>query len=50
MINYASTTLNQAQLNYSTTEKEMLLVVFVDKFHQYLLGSKVIAYTDYSAI
>ena len=39
------------QLNYTTTEKEMLAVVFaVDKFRAYLLGSKVIIYTDHSAI
>ena len=38
-------------MNYTTTEKEMLVVVFtVDKFRSYLLGSKVIIYTDHSAI
>ena len=41
VIYYASKTLNDAQLNYSTTEKELLAVVFVlDKFRSYLLGSK----------
>ncbi|CAL2228447.1 unnamed protein product [Prunus armeniaca] len=39
IIYYASRTLNDAQLNYSTTEKELLVVVFaLDKFRSYLLG------------
>ena len=51
VIYYASRTLSEAQLNYTTTEKEMLAVVFaVDKFRSYLLGSKIIIYTDHSAI
>ncbi|KAM6548542.1 hypothetical protein CsatB_020218 [Cannabis sativa] len=50
-IYYASKTLNDAQLNYATTEKEMLAIVFAcDKFRPYLIGNKVIVYTDHSAI
>ncbi|CAN6679377.1 unnamed protein product [Malus baccata var. baccata] len=51
VIYYASRTLNDAQLNYSTTEKELLAVVFaLDKFCSYLLGTKVIIYTDHAAL
>ena len=51
VIFYASKTLNQAQRNYDTTEKEMLEVVYsFEKFRQYLLGSRVIVYTDHAAI
>ncbi|XP_073120723.1 uncharacterized protein [Henckelia pumila] len=50
-IYYASRTLDGAQQNYTTTEKEMLAVVFsFDKFRSYLIGSKVIVYTDHAAI
>ncbi|XP_073119798.1 uncharacterized protein [Henckelia pumila] len=50
-IYYASRTLDGAQKNYTTTEKEMLVVVFsVDKFRSYLIGSKVIVYTDHATI
>ena len=51
MIYYASRTLIDAQLNYATTKKELLAIVFAfDKFHSYLIGTKVIVYTDHSAI
>ena len=51
VIYYASKTLNEAQLNYTTTEKELLAVVFaLDKFRSYLVGSLVIIYTDHSAL
>ena len=43
--------LNDAQLNYATTEKELFVVVFAfDKFRSYLIGNKVIVFTDHSAI
>ncbi|XP_073129373.1 uncharacterized protein [Henckelia pumila] len=51
VIYYASRTLDGAQQNYTTTEKEMLAVVFsFDKFKSYLIGSRVIVYTDHAAI
>ncbi|PON79916.1 hypothetical protein TorRG33x02_234580 [Trema orientale] len=50
-IYYASKTLNEAQSNYTTTEKELLAVVFVfDKSRSYLIGTKVIIDTDYAII
>ncbi|KAL5562825.1 hypothetical protein UlMin_032572 [Ulmus minor] len=50
-IYYASKTLQGAQLNYTVTEKELLAVVFAfDKFRSYLVCTKVIVFTDHSAI
>nr|XP_017221472.1 PREDICTED: uncharacterized protein LOC108198219 [Daucus carota subsp. sativus] len=50
-IYYASRTLTGAQLNYTVTEKDLLAVVFAfDKFRSYLVGTKVIVFTDHSAI
>nr|XP_009799831.1 PREDICTED: uncharacterized protein LOC104245836 [Nicotiana sylvestris] len=50
-IYYASKTLDDAQLNYTTTEKELLAVVWAfKKFQAYLVGMKVIVHTDHSAI
>ena len=51
VIYYASRTLNDAQLNYATTEKELLAIVFAfDKFRPYLIGNKVVVHTHHSAI
>ncbi|RVW78439.1 Transposon Ty3-I Gag-Pol polyprotein [Vitis vinifera] len=51
VIYYASKTLNEAQRNYTTTEKELLVVVFaLDKFCAYLIGSFIIVFTDHSAL
>jgi hypothetical protein len=48
---YTSKTLNGAQLNYATTEKELLAVVFAfEKFRSYIVNSKVIVYTDHTSI
>ncbi|GKA07249.1 DNA-directed DNA polymerase [Tanacetum coccineum] len=50
-IYYASKTLNNAQEHYTTTEKELLVVVFsFDKFRPYLILSKTIVYTDHLAL
>nr|GEU79412.1 hypothetical protein [Tanacetum cinerariifolium] len=50
-IHYASKTINQAETNYTTTEKEMLAVVYAfEKFRSYLIMNKSIVYTDHSAL
>ena len=50
-IYYASGMLNDVQLNYATTKKELLAIVFTfDKFKLYLIVNKVIAFTVHSAI
>ena len=51
VIYYASRTLNDAQLNYATTEKELLVIVFAfEKFRPYLIANKVVVHADHSAI
>jgi hypothetical protein len=42
--------MRHAQLNYATTEKELLVVVFAfEKFRSYIVNSKVIVYTDHTS-
>ena len=51
VIYYASRTLNDAQLNYATSENELLAIVFsFDKFRPYLIGNKVMVHTDHLPI
>ena len=50
-IYYASKVLNDAQVNYATTEKELLAIVFaLEEFRSYLVGSRIVIYTDHAAI
>nr|GEZ38779.1 reverse transcriptase domain-containing protein [Tanacetum cinerariifolium] len=50
-IHYASKTMTEAQIHYTTTEKEMLAVVYAfEKFRAYLVLSKSIVYMDHSAL
>ncbi|RDX99224.1 Retrovirus-related Pol polyprotein, partial [Mucuna pruriens] len=51
VIAYASRTMDPAQQNYTTTEKELLAIVFaLDKFRSYLLDSKIIVFSDHDAL
>jgi len=51
VIAYASKTMIEAQLNYATTKKELLAVVFaIDKFRSYLVRAKIIVYSDHAAL
>ncbi|GKA02074.1 transposon ty3-I gag-pol polyprotein [Tanacetum coccineum] len=50
-IYYASKTMTEAESNYTTTEKEMLAVVYAfEKFRSYLIMNKSVVYTDHSAL
>nr|GEZ60491.1 hypothetical protein [Tanacetum cinerariifolium] len=50
-IHYASKTMTEAQAHYTTTEKELLVVVYAfEKFRPYLVLAKSIVYTDHSAL
>ncbi|GKB67029.1 reverse transcriptase domain-containing protein [Tanacetum coccineum] len=50
-IHYASKTMNKAESHYTTTEKEMLAVVYAfKKFRSYLILNKSVVYTDHSAL
>ena len=51
VIHYASQVLNENQSNYTTTEKELLVIVYAfEKFRSYLICSKVIVFTNHAAI
>ena len=51
VIYYASRTLDVAQVNYTTTEKELLAINFaLEKFRSYLLGTRIFVYTDHAAL
>ncbi|RDX73053.1 Retrovirus-related Pol polyprotein from transposon 17.6, partial [Mucuna pruriens] len=48
VIAYASKTMDPAQQNYTTTEKELLAIVFaLDKFHSYLFDSKIVMFSNH---
>ncbi|GKF78126.1 reverse transcriptase domain-containing protein, partial [Tanacetum coccineum] len=50
-IHYASKTMNEAESHYTTTEKEMLAMVYAfEKLRSYLILNKSIVYSDYSAL
>nr|GEW15756.1 retrovirus-related Pol polyprotein from transposon 17.6 [Tanacetum cinerariifolium] len=50
-IHYASKMMTETESNYTTTEKEMLAVVYAfEKFRSYLIMNKSIVYTDHSAL
>nr|GEV51011.1 reverse transcriptase domain-containing protein [Tanacetum cinerariifolium] len=50
-IHYASKTMTEAESDYTTTEKEMLTVVYAfEKFRSYLIMNKSIVYTDHFAL
>ncbi|GKA44437.1 reverse transcriptase domain-containing protein [Tanacetum coccineum] len=50
-IHYASKTMTEAETNYTTTEKEMLAVVYAfEKFRSYLIMNKSVVYTDHSTL
>nr|GEY29751.1 reverse transcriptase domain-containing protein [Tanacetum cinerariifolium] len=50
-IHYASKTITKAQIHYTMTKKEMLVVVYAfEKFRPYLVLSKSIVYTNHSAL
>ncbi|GJV68656.1 reverse transcriptase domain-containing protein [Tanacetum coccineum] len=50
-IHYACKTMTEVESHYTTTEKEMLAVVYAfEKFWSYLILNKSIVYTDHSAL
>nr|GFA10829.1 reverse transcriptase domain-containing protein [Tanacetum cinerariifolium] len=50
-IHYVSKTMTDAESKYTTTEKEMLAVVYAfEEFRSYLIVNKIIVHTDHSAL
>lgn len=51
VIYYAGKTLNFDQMNYTSTEKELLALIYAfDKFRIYLIGTHSIIYIDHTVI
>ena len=51
VICYDNKTLDSAQANYTTTEKEFLAIVFtLEKFRSYIVGSPVTIFTDHAVL
>ncbi|RDX95393.1 Retrovirus-related Pol polyprotein from transposon 17.6, partial [Mucuna pruriens] len=51
VIAYVSRTIDATQVNYTTTKKELLAIVFaLDKFRSYLLGSKIVVFSDHATL
>ena len=50
MIYYASKLHDNTQINYTTIEELLAIVYAFDKFRAYLLGHKVIVYSDHAAL
>jgi len=51
VIHHASKVFNDTQSNYTTTEKELLAIVYaLENFRAYLIGSKVTVYTNHAGI
>lgn len=50
-IYYVSKGLSDAQMNYATTKKELLAIVYaLEKFRSYLIGTKIIIFTNHVTI
>ena len=51
VVYYVSRTMNETQVTYSNTKKELLVIVFaLEKFHLYLINSMVIIFIDLVAL